>query len=178
MSKSGVISPSSKAIRIRTTGVVTIPGEMRTFPNGDGTYYTAIWAFNAIGAALIVGQPYVLRRVGTAATTQNPQLQGIGAAAAVPGVPQFIVVGINATPNNAWDWVAIDGCVTARVAGSISAITAGDTLAIVNATSTTRFVRDGLGSALTVNTHAISKETTSLSVSVRICLRGIPAVVQ
>jgi hypothetical protein len=105
------------------------PGNTRTRTilddAGNTRQQTVMWLFNDLGAAAVLGKPYVIRF--NANSAQNPS---IAAAAASPSdTPELIAVAINATADQTWDWFFVEGYGEALVDGTQD-VTKGDYLSV------------------------------------------------
>lgn len=133
---------------------------------------TLIWLYNGTGAALVAGEPMVLRFDGdgdvnpkVAVCTESPV-----------GVTEHVVVPLNATAIATWDWFAIRGYTEAYVNGGTLDVAKDDFLKVNVTTDNDAFIDDT--TTRTPNSAAIySDDTTqdSATAALRLVyLLGVP----
>ncbi len=114
-----------------------------------------IWLYNGTGAALVAGEPMVLRYDGdgdvnpaVAVCTESPV-----------GVTEYVVVPLNATAIAGWDWFAIRGYTEAFVNGDTTNVAKDDWLKMDVTVDADAFIEDT--TTRTPNSAAIYSDDTA-----------------
>ena len=77
---------------------------VKTFENSDGTSFDAVKLYNATGAVLGAGRPYIIGYEGDEETTPF-----VFVATAAIAFPVWQVIAVSATAVAAWDWFGYRG---------------------------------------------------------------------
>jgi hypothetical protein len=126
--------------------------------------------FNDLGAAAVVGRPYVITFDG------NEEQQPKASTPATAAADQYVVVAVTAVPDQTWGWYACAGYVNAQVDGDATDVSVGDFLTVTNAIptaftdNTTARTTDSFAIACEANTGAAVAGTQH-----KILLFGDPA---
>jgi hypothetical protein len=142
-------------------------GKVRVVENSDGTLRYDVWLYNATGAALTAGRPYM-----TAYGATIPTLLSV-AVPATSAYQRYVVFATEATAEAGYGWFAFAGYVYDLVLVNDAGVIVGDPLEVINAG--TYLIEDAAESALTV---AIALEiATGSTVARDVFLPGLPITI-
>jgi hypothetical protein len=155
---------------INTLAGAGAPGLVRDRYNEDGTPYSTIRLYNAVGSALVAGRPYTLKYDGDLDKMVLATTPATGST-----VAHYVVVATEDVPAASFGEFCFWGVCSAFVLGT--SVVKDDFLKVTPNISATAF--EDNGTSITANSVAIATEAQALAGAhlARIFLLGLPVVV-